>query len=199
MTVKIENIRPDYDERDILTFEVNGIEYSECLTGPHLGKEVYTSDGLTDEYLLADDFEEAEMGEIHAQLEQWIAVNKDERFGYKPDHADIENIEHGLNISRDGLVVFLTDEAGERLNLSDDGLFGYEISGNGDISWTDRDFGDQYCENSPGGDREDHARNYTLSNPETAIGDIEYRLEQLREEAEEELEDEDDNENALAI
>ena len=197
MTMKIENIRPGYDEGDILTFKVDGVKYSEHLSGPHLGKEVYYNP--IDEYLLADDFEEDEMLEIHAQLEQWIAANKDERFAQGSDHADIENIEHGLNISRDGLVVFLTDEAGERLNLSDDELFGYEISGNGDISWTDRDFGDQYYENNPGGDREDHARNYTLSNPESAINEIEARLEQLREEAEEELEDEDDKENALAI
>lgn len=187
--MKIENIRPAYDDGDILTFEIDGTEYSEYLTGPHLGKEVYTIDGLTDEYLLADDFEEGEMSEIHAHLEKWIAENKDERFGYGSDHDDIESVEHGLNIS-EGIAVFLTDEAGERLNLSDDGLYGYEISGNGDISWTDRDFGDQYYENNPGSDREDHARNYTLNIPEVAISIIEDRLEQLRDEAEEEGEEE---------
>ncbi|MEN3145346.1 hypothetical protein ABDF71_25470 [Ochrobactrum sp. WV_118_8] len=189
MTLKIENIRPGYDERDILTFEIHGIEYSEYLTGSNLGREVYTPDGLVDKYLLADDFEEDETSEILAQLEKWIADNKDGGFGYGSDHDDIESIEHGLNLS-DGLVVFLTDEAGERLNLSDNELFGYEISGNGDISWRDRDFGDQYYENNPGGDQEDHARNYTLNNPEVAIGIIEDRLEQLRDEAEEKAEEE---------
>gem|GEM_PF-5200170 len=185
MTIIIENIRPSYDNGDILTFDIDGIKYSEYLTGSNLGREVYTSDGLVNEYLLADDFKEDEMSEILAQLEKWIAENKDEGFGYGSDHDDIKSIEHGLNLS-DGLVVFLTEEAGERLNLSDNGLYGYEISGNGDISWTDRDYGDQYYENNPGGDQEDHARNYTLNNPEVAISIIEDRLEQLRDEAEEE-------------
>lgn len=187
MTMKIENIRPGYDERDILTFEIHGIEYSEYLTGSNLGREVYTTDGLVDEYLLADDFEEGEMSEIHAHLEKWIAENKDERFGYEPDHDDIKSIEHGLNVSHGEIAVWLTEEAVERLNLDE---MAYEVTADGSISWRDRDFGDQYYENNPGGDQEDHARNYTLNNPEVAIGIIEDRLEQLRDEAEEEAEEE---------
>lgn len=183
MTLKIENIRPEYDNGDILTFEIEGSEYSEYLTGPHLGKEVYTSDGLTDEYLLADDFEEDEMSEIHAQLEKWIAANKDERFAYESDHDDIESIEHGLNVTHGEIAVWLTEEAVERLNLDE---MAYEVTADGSISWRDRDFGDQYYENNPGGDQEDYARNYMLSNPESAISEIEDRLEQLREEAVEE-------------
>ncbi|WP_226622357.1 hypothetical protein [Brucella anthropi] len=186
MTKKIENIRPGYDERDILTFEIDGTEYSEYLTGPHLGKEVYTSDGLTDEYLLADDFEEGEMSEIHAQLEQWIVAHKDERFAYESDHDDIESIEHGLNVSHGEIAVWLTEEAVERLNLDE---MAYEVTADGSISWRDRDFGDQYYENNPG--------DYMLSSPESAISEIEDRLEQLREEAEEELEDEDEDEDDL--
>jgi len=187
MTITIENIRPDYDFDegvDILTFTYNGSVRFEYLNGGHLGR----ADGYGNLDELAD-LDGRTRRAIHSRLEKWIAENKDEHFSYTIDDPDVESVEHGLNLS-EGISVFLTDEAGKRLNLQD-GVFGYEVSSKGDISWTDRDFGDQCHENGAYGDQGDLTRRYNLANPERAVGDIEYRLARLREEAEADLEEED--------
>ncbi|KAB2720386.1 hypothetical protein [Brucella intermedia] len=193
MTIKIENIRPDYDEGDILVFEIDGKEYSEYLSSFHLGRETYHQrDGLTDEYRLSEDFEEEEMEEIHSQLNVWIAGNKGSVFEFGSKNPDIERIEHGLNMS-EGIDVFLTKEALDRLNIFGDS---YSISGDADcatVTWRDREFGRQEIQFNPGEpDRREAILHSTLSNPASVISDIEDRLEWLREDAEAGFEGEDD-------
>ena len=199
MTLKIENIRPDYDQdggHDILKFTVNGEPRNEYLTGKFLGREKYSSDdGLITHYLLDEVYSEVDRNEIRAHLADWIAVNKDERFARQSDNADVESIEHGLNVSRGDIAVWLTDDAAERLNL--DGTV-YEVTADGSISWRDHDFGDQYHENAVGGDQEVLTRRNNLANPESCIYDIELSLDfghlaQLRKEAKVE------DENTLTI
>jgi len=192
MTLKIENIRPGYDEGDIVVFEIGGNEYSECLSGFRLGREKYTLDGLTNEYLLSDDFEEEEMEEIHSQLNAWIADNRGSVFEFGSKNPDIERIEHGLNMS-EGVDVFLSSEALDRLNIEGDS---YSVSGDcgcATVTWRDCDFGRQGIQFDPGEpDRCEAILHSTLSNPASVISDIEDRLEQLREEAKAELEDDDE-------
>ncbi|MGO1162311.1 hypothetical protein ACTOV4_10180 [Brucella sp. C7-11G] len=187
MTIKIENIRPDYDEdegHDILKFTVNGETRSEYLTGKFPGREEDDFDGLFTLYRLDIDYSKEDRNEIRAHLADWIAANKDERFARKSDNPDVESIEHGLNVSHGDIVVWLTNDAAERLNLDDTA---YEVTSDGSISWRDRDFGDQYYENAVGGDQENSTRRINLSNPESCIYDIEHSLKfgylaQLREE-----------------
>lgn len=99
--------------------------------------------------------------------------------------AEVKCIEHGLHISSGDIVVWLTEDAAERLNLDGNA---YEITGDGSVSWQDRDYGDQYSENGAGGDTEENARNHMFANPEAGMGEIENSMEfgslsQLREEA----------------
>ncbi|KAB2673089.1 hypothetical protein F9K77_07150 [Ochrobactrum sp. LMG 5442] len=220
MTIKIENIRPDYDrfnETDILSFTINGERRGVFLQGHSLGLSRVENDKVITDYGIGrclwtkDDtllvspasfgernsdqltpLSESDRSEIYHQLAAWIAENKNKRFSKTSTrNPDVESIEHGLNVS-DGVIVWLTEEAAGRLNL--DG-YAYGVSRNGDVSWVDRDFGEQYCENTPESDGEQSIRTYNLKHPEDCIFNIETRLEQLREEIEAELEDEDELED----
>ncbi len=180
--IKVTDIRPGYDQdegRDILKFNVNGMRRTEYLSGSFLGLEKHGSHeegyGLYTQYRLDDDYNEADRNEIRAILANWIASHGHETFTVPTNNEDIFSIEHGLNVSQ-GVVVWLMPEAAERLMLEGEA---YEITPNGSVSWTDRDLGDQYYENGAGGDSEDFTLRFNLANPETAIGDIKWRLSQI--------------------
>lgn len=182
----LTDIRPDYDEdadSDILTFAVNGDDHSEFLDSDGtLGRQ--SGDGSV-QYRLDDDFSEAVRDAICGRLGEWVAENNRERFSYEPEHSEIERIEHGLHISSGDIVVWLTEDAAERLNLDGNA---YEITGDGSVSWRDLDYGDQYSENGAGGDTEEKVRKHMFANPEAGIGEIENSIEfgilsQLREDA----------------
>lgn len=182
----LTDIRPDYDEdagSDILTFAVNGDDHSELLDSDGtLGRQ--SGDGSV-KYRLDDDFSEAVRDAICGRLGEWVRENRRKRFSYEPKHSEIERIEHGLHISSGDTVVWLTEGAAERLNLDGNA---YEITGDGSVSWRDRDYGDQYSENGAGGDTEENARKHMFAHPEAGIGEIENSIEfgnlsQLREDA----------------
>lgn len=101
-------------------------------------------------------------------------------------HEYIASIDYSDD--RTEVVVWLTAEGQEALNI--DGA--YEINsrnGCANVKWTDIDFGDQHIECAPGGSEDERILEYMLENPESAISDIESRLESLREEEASEVTD----------
>lgn len=184
MTLKIENIRPDFDygfdrydssnnwSSGILRFNLNGEERFEY---------------LNDNYESAlSDLDGRTRKAVKNRLSKWVSDHGDASFTTESDYLDIVAVWHRVDIE-EGIEIELTEEAIERLNISGNG---YEINSNGVISWEDRDFGYQEIDNGDDGDQEFLTRCYNLANPETALGDIEDRLDQLRDEAEEEAEEE---------
>ncbi len=192
MTLKIENIRPDYmyefdqyDSRNnwasgILRFTFNGDDRFEYLD-EDMESALSDLDGRT-------------RRAVKNRLYKWIVENSDGSFSQESDDPDVVAIWHGIDIA-DGVEIELTPEANERLNISDNAP-GYAVNRRGVISWTDRDFGYQEIDNGAYGDQEFLTRSHNLANPESLIEVIEDRLEQLRAEAE--LDDDQDDEEAAA-
>lgn len=94
-------------------------------------------------------------------------------------HSYIASVDRFEN--EGSLVVWLSEEGQKALNCDS-----YEISnscGCANVLWSDADFGEQHIEMSPGGTEDARVLAYMLENPESAIEDIEHRLENLREKA----------------
>ncbi|MDH0123320.1 hypothetical protein ABE562_04980 [Brucella intermedia] len=96
----------------------------------------------------------------------------------------IENVDH----FEGSVVAWLTPAGREALQIEN----AFEINstnGCANIEWTDVKFGDQHIEIAPGGSEDARILDYMLANPESAIENIEDRLEELKEKAAHEVTD----------
>ncbi len=92
-------------------------------------------------------------------------------------HTHIETVDN----FKDCVVVRLSKQGKHALNCDS-----YEINsscGCATIVWDDNEHGYQEVQYSPGGSENARVLEYMLNNPESAIEDIEHRLERLREKA----------------
>lgn len=96
----------------------------------------------------------------------------------------IENVDH----FEGAIVAWLTPEGREALQIEN----AFEINSNNgcaNIEWTDVKFGDQHIEIAPGGSEDARILDYMLANPESAIENIENRMEELKDMAAHEVTD----------
>lgn len=94
-------------------------------------------------------------------------------------HSYIASVDRLEN--KGSLVVWLTEEGRTALNC-----YAYEINsscGCATVVWNDNDNGYQEVQHSPGGTEDARVLAYMLENPDSAIEDIESRLEDLKDEA----------------
>lgn len=139
---EIVSIKPGYENgHDVVDFCIDKQGNSEYLRDEWLGEEMTISpeetwiDYYEDEYTI---------NSINNHLKEWVQENKDKRFHYKYwRNNDIEKVEHGIRRSA-GVNVVVSDEVGERLNLEGNS---YQIDAGGNISWKDRNLGDQVLVN----------------------------------------------------